>query len=145
MIKDEDLPELQRFRAAERKLPIHPNPSFGPLVVANQNEEIPIHRWFRLKESFSPRLLDAILTVLYKERPATLTLLDTFAGVGTSLLSAQLLPGTIINAIGIERNPFIAFAAKTKLRWHEIPARQLLKEAEHVIDRADERLRCSPR
>src|SRR5260370_26329598 len=109
MIKDEDLPELHGFRAAERKLPIHFDSSFGPLVVANHNEEIPIHRWFRLKESFSPRLLETVLTMLYPERPASLTLLDPFAGVGTSLLSAQLLPGTIINAIGIERNPFIAF------------------------------------
>jgi hypothetical protein len=138
MIKDEDLPELYRFRAAERRLPIHVDSSFGPLVVANQNQDPPVHRWFRLKESFSPRLLEAVLAMLYPERPAKFTLLDPFAGVGTSLLSAQLLPGTIINAIGIERNPFIAFAAKTKLRWHEIEARQLLKEAKRILVRAEE-------
>jgi DNA modification methylase len=138
MIKDEDLPELDRFRAAERALPIHTDASFGPLVVATDNDDFPIHRWFRLKESFSPDLLETIITLLYPKRPATLSLLDTFAGVGTSLLSAQMLPGTIINAIGIERNPFIAFAAKTKLRWSHISPEEFLEEGRRILLAADD-------
>jgi DNA modification methylase len=138
MIKDEDLPELDRFRAVERELPIRADASFGPLVVATDNEDFPIHRWFRLKESFSPDLLDTILTVLYPKRPATLSLLDTFAGVGTTLLSAQLLPGIVITATGIERNPFIAFAAKAKLRWPEINPEELLDEGRRILDAADD-------
>src|ERR1700737_1336865 len=106
MIKDEDLPELHRFRAAERKLPIRTDSSFGPLVVANGNEGLPIHRCFRLKEPFSPQLPEAGPPILYPARPAALPLLDPFAGVRTTILSAQLLTGTTINAIGIERNPF---------------------------------------
>ena len=139
MIKDEDLPELDRFRAAERALPIRTDDSFGPLVVATDNDDVPIHRWFRLKESFSPNLLENIITLLYQKRPATLSLLDTFAGVGTTLLSAQLLPDTVINAIGIERNPFIAFAAKTKLRWPDIDPEEFLQESRRILEGTDDR------
>jgi DNA modification methylase len=139
MIKDEDLPELGRFRAAERSLPIRTDDSFGPLVVATDNDDVPIHRWFRLKESFSPDLLETIITLLYPKRPATLSLLDTFAGVGTTLLSAQFFPDTVINAIGIERNPFIAFAAKTKLRWPDINPEEFLAEGRRMLAAADER------
>lgn len=137
MIKDEDLPELGQFRAAERLLPIRTDESFGPLVVATENDDAPIHRWFRLKESFSPSLLETIIPLLYPKRPASLSLLDTFAGVGTTLLSAQLFPDIAINATGIERNPFIAFAARTKLRWPSITPEVLLEEGRHVLEAAD--------
>ncbi len=136
MIRDEDLPELRRFRTAERTIPIHEDSSFGSLVVANGGEDLPIHRWFRLKESFSPHLLNTVLSHLYPKRPSTLSLLDPFAGVGTALVSAQLLRDVTINATGIERNPFIAFAAKTKLRWHEIDPRQLRTDAQRVLESA---------
>src|SRR5689334_5542703 len=99
MIRDEDLPELRRFRTAERTIPITEDPTFESLVVANDAEDLPIHRWFRLKESFSPRLLNTIVGQLYPKRPATLSLVDLFAGVGTTLLSAQLQTDITINAI----------------------------------------------
>jgi len=136
MIRDEDLPELRRFRTAERYISVREDSSFGSLVVANGGEDLPVHRWFRLKESFSPLLLERVLSQLYPERPAKLTLLDPFAGVGTTLVSAQLLPDIAIDATGIERNPFIAFAAKTKLRWHEIDAMQLLDNGQRVLESA---------
>jgi DNA modification methylase len=137
MIKDEDLPELGQFRAAERSLPIRTDDSFGPLVVATENGDAPIHRWFRLKESFSPSLLETIIPLLYPKRPATLSLLDTFAGVGTTLISAQLCPDMVIHSTGIERNPFIAFAARTKLRWPSITPEVLLDEGRRVLEAAD--------
>ena len=138
MIRDEDLPELPRFRTAEETIPIHEDSSFGSLVVATDTDDLPVHRWFTLKESFSPLLLNRIIGQLYPKRPKNLMLLDPFSGVGTTLLSAQLLPDVAVEAIGIERNPFIAFAAKTKLRWHEINPKQLLADADRVLKNTED-------
>jgi hypothetical protein len=112
MIRDEDLPELPGFRTAEETIPIREDLSFGSLVVATDTDDLPIHRWFRLKEGFSQRLLNTIIDQLYPKRPKNLSLLDPFAGVGTTLVSAQLLQGVAVEATGIERNPFIALPGK---------------------------------
>jgi hypothetical protein len=45
--------------------------------------------------------------------------MDPYAGVATSLLSAQLnyRGDHHLHLVGIERNPFVAFTARTKLNW----------------------------
>src|SRR3974377_1879089 len=103
MIRDEQLPELPRLRRAERRLPLRADGRFSDLVVATQNGEIPVHRWFRFKESFSPHPLKTVLQDIYSKVPQTLSILDPFAGVGTTLLSAQQLgnEGPTIQAGGI--------------------------------------------
>jgi len=78
------------------------------------------HSWFHLKEGFSRRLLPALLNELNVPRGEPLSLLDPFAGVGTTLLSAQLArnSGWDFHAVGVERNPFLSFVADAKLDWH---------------------------
>jgi DNA modification methylase len=133
MIADHQLRELEVYRKLERDLPLHDEPVLGPLVVAMRNEDLPIHRWFRFKEAYSGDLLEVLLSK-YIPGNTELDLLDPFCGVGTTLLSAQIHRTRRIRAIGIEYNPFIRFAATTKLSWPDIDARRLLKLADTVIN-----------
>ena len=132
MISNTRLPELAAYRRIERALPFKESLNLGSLVVANGNELRPIHRWFRFKESFSADFLRQLIES-NSSRKRQLTILDPFCGVGTSILSAQILSSKEleISAIGIERNPFIAFVAQTKLNWRQIdPAEMELVGAE---------------
>src|SRR5438552_4218415 len=90
MIFYAQLPELALYRRMERELPLVDAKGFDSLVVANTNEFRPVHRWFRFKESFSADLLQRIVGSM-RSRKGQLTLLDPFCGVGTSLLSAQMM------------------------------------------------------
>lgn len=139
MIRDEQLPELPQLRRVERSLPFRVDSSFSDLVVASGNVDFAVHRWFRLKESFSPELLPRIVRHIYAKLPRSLSILDPFAGVGTTLLASQALAaqGVHVNAIGIERNPFIAFAARTKINWSRITAQDLLREGTRALQIAE--------
>lgn len=125
MISDKDLPELANYRRLEENLPIETVPSFGSLVVSGDNEHSPIHRWFRYKESYSSHLLESVFSYAQINTRRRLVLLDPYCGVGTGLLSAQISPHAIDSAIGIERNPFVAFVAKAKLGWPAIDPQEL--------------------
>jgi len=89
------------------------------LVVFNGNKATPVHRWFGFKEGFSHTLFEWVVST-HDLRPSEYDwIVDPFCGVGTSLLSAQLaLPRrSATRLVGVERNPFISFVAKTKLNW----------------------------
>lgn len=118
MISDEEFPELSTFRKAEARSHFEIAQQYGGLVVAATNDRAPVHRWFRFKESFSADLLRVLLADLKPEKKQ-IDLLDPFCGVGTSLLASQELQTSEykISATGIERNPFIAFVARTKVNW----------------------------
>lgn len=74
----------------------------------------PLHRWYFYKEGFSPDLLRLVVAEV-DVRPGG-WLLDCFAGVATSLLSAgDLRPQRFIGAVGVEFNPFAVFAGRAKL------------------------------
>jgi hypothetical protein len=62
-----------------------------------------------------------------------LALLDPYCGVGTGLLSAQTNPDVVRSATGIERNPFIAFVARTKLAWPTTDAQELSRIGSAVL------------
>jgi hypothetical protein len=96
MIRDAQLPELKDFRYLEEKIPVERNDLFRHLVVANGNDNLPVHRWFRFKESFSAQLLGQILANEAPNLRGRVRLLDPFCGVGTVLVSAQQLwrPGS---------------------------------------------------
>ena len=136
MILDSDLPELKKYREFERTLPIRFAPELSRLVISSDNESLPVHRWFKYKEAYSPAILSQVLAAhdVVVRRPASL--LDPFCGVGTTLLTAQVLPNHFRRAIGIERNPFAASVARTKLCWPEMNASEIGKMAERVLRRA---------
>jgi len=139
MIRDPQLPELEVFRKVEQKLPFSERFDYSKYVSPVPNSDVPVHRWFRFKESFSPDLLTEILHSIAASLGKHFRLLDPFCGVGTTLLAAQekTIGGYDIEAIGIEANPFIEFAARTKVRWPEIDADALTDLAARILKKSD--------
>jgi hypothetical protein len=133
MISDKDLPELETYRRLEENLPIQSVPSLGPLVVSGGNDSLPVHRWFKYKEAYSADLLERVLSLAGGRLDRALTILDPYCGVGTSLLSAQVVPRPVSLAIGVERNPFAAFVARTKLGWPTICVRDFRRMEASVL------------
>jgi hypothetical protein len=108
----------RHYRALERRYDIAESPTLGALVVPNGNAERPFHRWFHLKEGFSCDLLEHVLSQTELQDRTELAILDPFVGGGTTMVSAadwaQLQPGRHVAAVGIERNPFLAFLSRSK-------------------------------
>lgn len=98
-------------------------PDFEQLVNFSENEVVPIHRWYYFKEGYSHRLVEKLL----KEADIGTgsTVLDPFAGSGTTLLTAQWRG---MHSLGVDINPFFTFVQKTKLNWHKYDSKNLRKE-----------------
>lgn len=79
------------------------DPSFA------RNKTKPIHRWVPWIAGFSS---DFVRDVLNKHLTEKATVLDPFAGVGTTLVEAALLGHDVI---GFEINPYAALACRVKL------------------------------
>ena len=91
--------------------------------------DLPRHRWYLIKEGFSPKLVGAALdSVDLHENDFVL---DPFAGCGTVPLTAAQRG---IASIGIEVNPFLSFVSKTKVQ--NCDAQQLRTEAHRAIKAA---------
>jgi hypothetical protein len=135
MIEDSDLPELDTYRRFERRLPFAIDLSYGPYVSPARNENAPVHRWFRYKESFSAGLLKIVVEELAPDLGHQFRLLDPFCGVGTALVSSQQLgaQGYEIAATGIEQNPFSAFAACTKVNWSSVAGDRLIEMGTQIL------------
>ena len=83
-----------------------------PAFMANRKQ--PVHRWVPWIAGYSQQFVaDALARYL----PDYGTVLDPFAGVGTTLVEADRVGHT---AIGFEINPYAAFACATKLKAHRI-------------------------
>jgi hypothetical protein len=108
------------YGSLERELSVEPGERYAKLVVANGNHAVAVHRWFRLKESFSASLLDSVLADTGLAGRADLALLDPYLGGGTSVISAlqanAMGKTTFARVVGIERNPFLHLVARTKVR-----------------------------
>jgi hypothetical protein len=135
MIEDKDLPELSTYRRFERRFPFTVDLSYGPYVSPTRNENAPVHRWFRYKESFSASLLKIVVEKFASDLGHQFRLLDPFCGVGTALVSAQQLgaQGYEIAATGIEQNPFSAFAASTKVNWSSMAGDRLTEMGAQIL------------
>ena len=89
-----------------------------PAFMANR--EAPVHRWVPWIAGFSRQFVQDALA-RHLPGPGAGLVLDPFAGVGTTLIEADLAGH---EAIGFEINPYAAFAARTKLGAHRLePAR----------------------
>ncbi|MDY0067543.1 MAG: DNA methyltransferase [Steroidobacteraceae bacterium] len=75
-----------------------------------------VHRWFRLTPSFGPELVQEMMERLGVRDGETV--LDPFAGAGTTLIEAKL-EGR--DAIGFEINPLLHFVNEASLEWGVTP------------------------
>jgi hypothetical protein len=71
---------------------------------------MPRHRWYFVKEAFSPTLVERAMEL--SECGSGDVVLDPFCGSGTSLIAAARKSAI---TVGCEVNPFLAFATRTKL------------------------------
>ena len=96
-----------------------------PAFMANR--ETPVHRWVPWIAGFSRQFVQDALT---RHLPGPGVVLDPFAGVGTTLVEADIAGHA---AIGFEINPYAAFAARAKLGAHRLgPARLSAAATEFV-------------
>ena len=93
------------LEALDSTLSIHSRPDLRTLVNWPGGAHMPVHRWFRYREGFSPQLISA----LSLQSP----LLDPFCGCGSIMLGAAKA-GML--SLGIDVSPLAVFVARTKLR-----------------------------
>jgi hypothetical protein len=126
------------YHDVEAALPIREASEYRGLVVPNGNTELPIHRWFHLKEAFSAELLPALLEDLELARRPQLAILDAFVGSGTTVQSARTWarehPSILVRADGIERNRFLALVASCKVSASTQQAPRLARAARRIVD-----------
>lgn len=83
-----------------------------------ENREVPVHRWVPWIAGFSAAFVeDCFSAYLLPKSGKRCTVLDPFAGVGTTIVSA-LRGGH--NAIGFEINPYAALACRAKIESIDI-------------------------
>ena len=83
------------------------------------NRSAPIHRWVPWIAGFSQQFVADALGRCMADYG---TVLDPFAGVGTTLVEADCAGH---EAIGFEINPYATFASRTKLKAHRVDLNQL--------------------
>lgn len=93
------------------------------------------HDWYRFVLSFPPHLVKNYISKF--GLGAKDILLDPFCGTGTTLVEAKK---NLIPSIGIEANPFAAFASDVKTDWSVNP-NLLLSQAGEIVAEYSERLR----
>jgi hypothetical protein len=111
-------------------------PDLGPLVVPNGNGSTPVHRWFRMKESFSCDLLANLLADSEFATRTGITVWDPFVGAGTTGVSLAHAIGTssleAARFTGYETNPYLHLVASTKLRALQTPPANFVKVAQRM-------------
>ena len=101
-----------------------------PAFMANR--EAPVHRWVPWIAGFSRHFVQDALA---RHLAGPGVVLDPFAGVGTTLIEADLAGHA---AIGFEINPYAVFAARVKLGAHRLEAARLSAAATKFIAFMDE-------
>jgi hypothetical protein len=85
---------------------------FSDMVGSADIRNHPVHRWYYYKEGFSPRLPRLLVDQI--GAGTTKTVVDPFAGIGTTGLSLRSHPA-VETAIGVDYSPFASFVGKAKL------------------------------
>jgi DNA modification methylase len=93
-----------------------------PAFVNNKNA--PVHRWVPWIAGFSREFVQGAIERHMRGRG---TILDPFAGVGTTLVEAVLAGH---DTVGFEINPYAALACRTKLRACQLSAAVVRKSVE---------------
>ena len=98
-----------------------PAASFGDTAFTKNRRE-PMHRWVPWIAGFSAAFVEEVLRSVVSSPAQEITVLDPFAGVGTTLLEA-LMRG--YHAVGFEINPYAALACRVKLESRHCDLAQL--------------------
>ena len=101
-----------------------------PAFMANR--ETPVHRWVPWIAGFSRQFVQDALT---RHLPEPGVVLDPFAGVGTTLVEADIAGH---EAVGFEINPYAVFAARAKLGAHRLEPARLAAAATELLAFMDE-------
>ncbi len=102
------------------------------------NMKHPVHRWFRFSAGYSARWAEQEIATYRRERGEAITVMDPFAGVGTTLLAADACG---VPSYGLEAQPFLARIARAKLGWDADVnaftafARRVYESARHGSDK----------
>lgn len=99
--------ERRVLRRVENNLPFVDDPGLAQAVHWTPAKNLPVHRWFRYREGFSPYLLESFPNATHR--------LDPFCGCGTTLLESARKG---IHAYGIDLNPLAVYVAKVKTRQY---------------------------
>ncbi len=105
-------------------------PSFGDTAFTKNRRE-PLHRWVPWIAGFSASFVNEVFDAAISGEPGEATVLDPFAGVGTTLVEG-LKRGH--NVVGFEINPYAALACDVKLSY----ARRRLKPLTEGINKVQE-------
>ena len=103
----------------------------GQSTTFADNMRLPVHRWFRFSAGFSAEWVREVIT--QRKLPRSATVLDPFAGSGTTLLACQ---NCGVNSVGLEAHPFLVRIAAAKLKCTASTdsfrdhARRILRQAE---------------
>lgn len=92
------------------------------------NMKLPIHRWFRYSAGFSAEWAEEV--ILGSQYGRAITVLDPFAGSGTTLIAAEKVGAA---AIGFESHPFVSRIAKAKLMWRHVDISALREATRDLI------------
>ncbi len=104
--------------------PIFRDPAFM------ENREVPVHRWVPWIAGFAASFVDDCFKAFLPSGKTRGMVLDPFAGVGTTIVSA-LKAGH--DAVGFEINPYAALACRAKIEAVDLN----LPELERTISRYD--------
>jgi len=136
MDMDDDIAGILRsYISFEKELQVKTNEAHDlkGLINSKTTETTPIHRWYYFKESYSDQLIGNMLAEFDVKKGSTV--LDPFAGSGTTLLACQwrgMMP------IGIDINPFFTFVERVKLDWFKYDAEKLGKQIEKLKEVSSE-------
>lgn len=95
------------------------------------------HRWYRFVLSYPPHVIRDYVSKF--ELDESHFVLDPFCGTGTTLVECQKLG---IHAVGLEPNPVVFFASRTKLDWRVEPE-ALMNHARKIAGLAEIKLQES--
>jgi len=99
------------FTRAETTDDEETGPGFGDTSFTKNRRE-PLHRWVPWIAGFSAAFVEEVLNSIGHKHPREITVLDPFAGVGTTLVEAMKRG---YNVVGFEINPYAALACEVKL------------------------------
>lgn len=130
----------QHYAAIESDYTVFDDSAYGTLVTANGNDRTPIHRWFRMKEAYSSRLLGHLFKASGVRSAQELRIFDPFSGSGTTAVSGGDLvrDGVLTSAsvTAIEVNPFLHMLSSAKVAGHTSTRTDVMTVAGNLARRA---------